>query len=152
MQKLTLSFLNSKSPIPIVCFPLTDGKSIYAIIDTGSDSTVYDKNAKESYPEMFIKTKHIGKHQVVGVNETTEMDIYMSGLRLNVQQENEEIIALKLVAFEHCTFDSVSKPLVEREGLPGNIPLLIGSDTLIRYNAKIDMRGKSISFCVRKTA
>lgn len=41
------------------------------------------------------------------------------------------IIALKLVAFEHSTFDSVSKPLVEREGLAGNIPLLIGSDTLI---------------------
>jgi hypothetical protein len=67
MQKLTLSFLNCKSPIPIVCFPLSDGKNIYAIIDTGSDSTVYDKNAKDNYPEMFLKTKHIGKHQVVGV-------------------------------------------------------------------------------------
>ena len=101
---------------------------------------------------MFIKTKHIGKHQVVGVNETTEMDIYMSGLRLNVQQETEEIIALKLVAFEHCTFDSVSKSLAERAGLACDIPLLIGSDTLIRYNAKIDMRNKTISFSVRKSA
>lgn len=152
MQKLTLSFINSKSSIPIVCLPLSDGKSIYAIIDTGSDSTVYDKTAKESYPEMIIKTKHIGKHVVVGVNETTEMDIYMSGLRLNVQQESEKVIALNLVAFEHNFFDTVIKPLVEREGMTGNIPLLIGSDTLIRYNARIDMRKKNISFSIKEVA
>ena len=51
MQLLTLSFLISSSPILIVCFPLTDGKIIYSIIDTGSDSTVYDKAAKEFYPD-----------------------------------------------------------------------------------------------------
>ena len=150
MQKLTLPFLNVKSPIPIVRFPLADGKCIYAIIDTGSDSTIYDKSVKDSYPELFIKTKHIGKRQVIGVNETQEMDIYMSGMKLNVAQETEDTIPFKFVAFEHVTFDSIMKPLVEQEGTIESVPLLIGSDTLIRYNAKIDMKKKAISFTIKK--
>ena len=150
MQKLALPFLNSKSPIPIVRFPLADGKSIYAIIDTGSDSTVYAKAAKEAYPELFIKTKHMGKQQIIGVSETKEMDIYVSGMRLQINQEAQEDFTLKFCAFEHSDFEEIVKPLAEREGLGESIPLLIGSDTLIRYNAKIDMKKKTILFCLRK--
>lgn len=144
MQKLTLQFLNSKTNIPIVNIPLADGRSINAIIDTGSDSTVYYTGAKETYPELFLKTKSMGKCKVIGVHETKEMDIYVSGIRLNVKQGTEESLPLKLVAFEHSGFDAVMNPLMEQEGMMESIPLLIGSDTLIRYNAKIDMKKKAM--------
>lgn len=62
----------------------------------------------------------------------------------------EKSLPLKLVAFEHSTFDSVMNPLMEQEGMKESIPLLIGSDTLIRYNAKIDMKKKAISFTIKK--
>ena len=146
MQKLTLSFLNSKTNIPIVNIPLADGRSINAIIDTGSDSTVYYTGAKETYPELFLKTKSMGKCRVIGVNETTEMEYFVSGMRLDVKMGEEKSLPLKLVAFEHSTFDS----LMEQEGMKESIPLLIGSDTLIRYNAKIDMKKKAISFTIKK--
>ena len=152
MKKITLSFLNSTSPIPIVRFPLSNGRSIYAIIDTGSDSTVYDKAAKEVYPELFIKTKHVGKQRIIGVSETKEMDIFMSGMRLQINQEAQEDLTLKLCAFEHSDFGDIVKPLAEQEGLNDSIPLLIGSDTLIRYNVKIDMKKRTISFCLPKIA
>ena len=152
MQKITFFFLNCKTPIPIVCIPLADGRSINAIIDTGSDSTVYYKGVKETYPELFLKTKSMGKHKVIGVHEAKEMDIFVSGIRLDIKQENEENVALKLVAFEHGEFDAVMKPLMEQEGITESIPLLIGSDTLIRYNAKIDMKKKSISFRIKNAA
>ena len=150
MQKLTLSFLNSKTNIPIVNIPLADGRSINAIIDTGSDSTVYYTGAKESYPELFLKTKAMGKYRVIGVNETKEMDINVSGMRLDVKSGDEGSLPLKLVAFEHKEFDAVMTPLMEQEGMTESIPLLIGSDTLIRYNAKIDMKKKAISFTIKK--
>ena len=57
MQKLTLSFVNTNGNIPVVRIPLTSGKSICAIIDTGSDSTLYDAAAKENYPEIVLKSK-----------------------------------------------------------------------------------------------
>lgn len=150
MQKLTLTFLNSKTNIPIVNIPLADGRSINAIIDTGSDSTVYYTGAKETYPELFLKTKSMGKYRVIGVNETKEMDINVSGMRLDVKSGEEESLPLKLVAFEHKEFDTVMTPLMEQEGMTESIPLLIGSDTLIRYNAKIDMKKKAISFTIKK--
>lgn len=150
MQKIILTFRNSKTNIPIVNIPLADGRSINAIIDTGSDSTVYYTGAKETYPELFLKTKSMGKCRVIGVNETTEMEYFVSGMRLDVKMGEEKSLPLKLVAFEHSTFDSVMNPLMEQEGMKESIPLLIGSDTLIRYNAKIDMKKKAISFTIKK--
>ena len=89
---------------------------------------------------------------MIGVNNSKEMDIFVSGMRLDIKQESEEKLALKLVAFEHSEFDAIMKPLMEQEGMTDSIPLLIGSDTLIRYNAKIDMKKKSISFRIKKAA
>lgn len=150
MQKLTLTFQNTNGPIPVVCFPLTSGKSIYAIIDTGSDSTLYDATAKEQYPEMILKSKTMGTCNVIGVNSESEVEVIMSGLKLDIQREAEENLAVKLVAFEHKDFCEKMKPLVEREGIKENVPLLIGSDTLTRFNAKIDMKKKVICLTILK--
>jgi hypothetical protein len=42
------------------------------------------------------------------------------------------------------------KPLIEREGIKESVPLLIGSDTLTRFNAKIDMKKKVICLTILK--
>ena len=150
MPKLTLPFVNTKCPIPIVRFPLADGKSIYAIIDTGSECTLYDISVKDANPELFGKSKYIGKQRVVGVNETKEADVYASGMRLSVKQENEEDIAFKFVAYSHSFFGESIKGLIDMEGLTENVPLLMGSDSLNWFNAKIDMKKKAICITIPK--
>ena len=148
MQKLTLTFQNTNGPIPVVCFPLTSGKSIYAIIDTGSDTTLYDVTAKEKYPEMILKSKTMGTCNVIGVDSESEVEVIMSGLKLDIQREAEENLAVKLVAFEHKDFCERMKPLIEREGIKESVPLLIGSDTLIHYHARIDMKKRIICLTI----
>lgn len=76
------------------------------------------------------------------------MDIQVSGLRLNIPQRNAKNILIKLIAYEHMCFNEVTKPMVEQEGMTDKIPLLIGSDTLIRYNANIDMKNKVVCFSI----
>lgn len=150
MQKLTLSFLNCKSPIPIVRFPLSDGKSTCAIIDTGSETSVYDSSTKDCYPELITKTKHFGKQEYIGVYETMEMDVNLSVLKLNVLRDNGEEVEFKIAAYEHQTFHLIGEKLQGREELSDNILLLIGSDTLSYYNARIDMKNKCITFYIKK--
>ena len=148
MQKLTLSFVNTNGNIPVVRIPLTSGKSICAIIDTGSDSTLYDAGAKENYPEMVLKSKSMGTQKIIGVNKESEMEVVMSGLKLEVQRDAEESITVKMAAVEHKTFCETMKPLIEREGIKESVPLLIGSDTLIHYNARIDMKKRVICLTI----
>ncbi len=150
MQKLTLSFLECKSPIPIVRFPLSDGKSISAIIDTGSETSVYDSSTKDCYPDMITKTKHFGKQEYIGVYETMEIDVNLSVLNLNVPRDNGEQIEFKMAAYEHQTFHLIGEKLQGREDLTDSILLLIGSDTLSYYNARIDMKNKCITFYIKK--
>lgn len=151
MQKLTLTFQNTNGSIPVICFPLTSGKSIYAIVDTGSDSTIYDATAKEKYPEVILRSKAMGTCNVIGVNSESEMEVIISGIKLDIQCETEESLAVKFVACEHKDFCTRMKPLIEREGIEESVPLLIGSDTLTRFNAKIDMKKKAICLTILKS-
>ena len=148
MQKLTLPFVKTSGNIPVVRIPLAGGKSICAIIDTGSDSTLYDAGAKENYPEMVLKSKSMGTQKIIGVNKESEMEVVMSRLKLDVQKDAEESLTVKMVAVEHKTFCETMKPLVEREGIKESVPLLIGSDTLIHYNARIDMKKRVICLSI----
>ena len=60
MQKITLPFLNCKSPVPVICLPLIGGQQICALVDTGAEISLYDKEAKETNPDLFVSSKHLG--------------------------------------------------------------------------------------------
>lgn len=99
---------------------------------------------------MILKSKAMGTCNVIGVNSESEMEVIMSGIKLDIQREAEESLAVKFVACEHKDFCTRMKPLIEREGIEENVPLLIGSDTLTHYNAKIDMKKKVICLTILK--
>lgn len=149
MQMITLPFLNCKSPVPVICLLLIGGQQICALVDTGAEISLYDKEAKETNPDLFVFSKHLGKGSLTGVSETVEKDFYVSKIHLNVAQEDEERVPLWFIATEH-DLASALKPLVETENLPDNMPFLFGSDLLTMYRARIDMRKKVIHFSVRK--
>lgn len=149
MQNITLPFLNCKSHVPVICLPLIDGNQIYALVDTGAEISLYDKEAKETNPALFVSSKHLGKGSLTGVSETEEKDFFVSKIHLNVAKEDEESVPLRFIATEH-DLASALKPLVETENLPDNMPFLFGSDLLTMYRARIDMRKKVIHFSVRK--
>lgn len=152
MKKLTLTFQNTNGSIPVVCFPLTSGKNIYAVIDTGSDSTIYDSMVKEKYPEIILRSKAMGAQRIIGVNTESEVEVIMSGIKLDIQREAEESLAVKFVACEHTDFCERMNALIKREGIKESVPLLIGSDTLTHLNAKIDMKKKVICLTILKPA
>lgn len=149
MQHLILPFLNCKSPILVICLPLIGGQQICALVDTGAEISLYDKDVKETNPDLFVSSKHLGKGSLTGVSETVEKDFFVSKIQLNVAKEDEESVPLRFIATEH-DLASTLKPLVETENLPDNIPLLFGSDLLAKYRARIDMRKKVIHFSVQK--
>ena len=59
-------------------------------------------------------------------------------------------VIFQLLFYQHKTFCETMKPLIEREGIKESVPLLIGSDTLIHYNARIDMKKRVICLTILK--
>ena len=148
MRKITLPFLNCKSPIPVICLPLINGSQTFAIVDTGAEISLYDKGAKETNPDLFVSSKHLGAGSLTGISETVEKDFYVSKIEMTLKQKETESVPLKFVATEH-DLTSTLKPLVDNENLPGSIPFLFGSDLLTKFRAKIDMRKRTISLSIK---
>lgn len=67
MQKITLPFINVKRLIPMVSLHLEGDKTLYAVIDTGAEISLFDGSLKESSPDLFVSSKSLGKGVLNGL-------------------------------------------------------------------------------------
>ena len=145
MDKFTLLFVDYSSVIPIVRFALKDGKEIYAIIDSGSESTLVDKKFKKQYLGIIQSTNILGKMKAMGIGGEKEMVVMETIARIPMKTDKGEDGAIEIKA---CV-DNLST-LVDHMKRMHNIPwefsLLIGGDTLRVLSSRIDYRKKTVTF------
>ena len=148
-MKYTFPFAETKSTIPFIRFPMADGRVIYAIVDTGSGSTILDRSLMTDYPDIFKSTSPKGKTSFVGIAGSREVEAEFA--RIDIPMETAgagegNLRILGILDDLSPLSDSVKRIL----GTPETMTVLIGSDCLRAYGAKIDLKKGSITFSVQE--
>lgn len=137
MFKNKVSFQKFQSDVPIIKFSLPSGVEFNALIDTGSESTVFDadfvsKNSNQfsSDAEHAMSLVGLGGdivHTVKNVSTTLILNhkkFLISGITTDLSNVNNHI---------HMIYDV-------------NVSLILGCDILKQFGAILDFREQSASF------
>ena len=138
MKKIKIPFYQSESEIPIIEVALGNGTKTLAIVDSGSETTLIDK-------DFILENKNAFK-----VSKSRDMVSYTG---LVSAQKMPAIVADTYVLPTGCkkylplhgyVFDMsyVSQSLLEAYNIDAKI--LIGSDTLNEYNAELNYEKKEL--------
>ena len=74
MIKYTFPFAETKGTIPFIRFPMADGRVVYALVDTGSGSTLLDRSLMTDYPDISKSVASKGKTNFVGIAGSKEVE------------------------------------------------------------------------------
>lgn len=137
--KTTINFIDCKSEIPIVSLRLKDGGEFLAIVDSGSEQTMFDKEFAEEH-NLSYNAEEAG-YSIIGV--ATEYAVNCSPVIANLDLgENKSIGVVGITA----DLQSLAEHFAKNYGDEFKFKAIIGSDTLYKINAKIDYTKKQFSF------
>lgn len=143
MRKIHIPFAEESSRIPLISFRIDSNHMYYALVDTGSESTLFDQNLKSDGNLTITPTDY--KMSLIGLSgETCERRVMTADailtIRDNMDTDNE-------VEVEGILSDLsvVSESIMERYGKHINVSVVIGSDFLKANGAKIDYRKKMLT-------
>ena len=149
MIKYTIPFAETKSVIPFIRFPMADGRIVYALVDTGSASTLLDRSLMKDYPDISKSTSPKGKTSFVGIAGSREVEVEIARIDIPMEASGAGDGNLRILGL----LDDLS-PLADNVkrivGTPETMTVLIGSDCLRAYNAKIDLKKGNITFSVKE--
>lgn len=140
MERKVIPLRFCKSKVPLVTFRLA-GTEHYAIIDTGSETTMLGLDLRNS-----VKTKELeGEGSLVGMNGRSEYDkITQGACYITFDTTEGERVE---VAFSGLMYDltAISKHFKDKNGEFIPISAIIGGEFLKYYNAKIDYKKKTLT-------
>ena len=149
MIKYTIPFVETNSVIPFIRFPMADGRVVYALVDTGSASTLLDRSLMTDYPEIFKSTSPKGKTSFVGIAGSREVEVEIARIDIPMEASGAGDGNLRILGL----LDDLS-PLADNVkrivGTSETLTVLIGSDCLRAYGAKIDLNKGCITFSVKE--
>ncbi len=146
MKRITFPFVESDCKIPVIRFACGDNHELYALVDTGSESTLLEREVVEEYPKFKSKTRLTGIQSMVGVAGETKVEVTSALVHVGIETEESDGVYLE---FEGtiCNLGNLQESFKKRFGRP--IALLVGSDFMTRLDAKINMKNRSISLLVK---
>ena len=149
MKQYTFPFAETKGTIPFIRFPMADGRIVYALVDTGSGSTILDRSLMTDYPDLYKSVASKGKTNFVGIAGSREVEAEFA--RIDIPMETAgagegNLRILGILDDLSPLSDSVKRIL----GTPETMTVLIGSDCLRAYEAKIDLKKGNITFSVKE--
>lgn len=149
MNKIIIQFSDVNSKLPLIDFDI-NGESYVALLDTGSESTLFDEKIVESDDYKIEPTDYV--MSLIGLSgETGKKRIYSVRASINIKDNyssgNNEYSQIVTLPIDGIVSDlsQVSDNINERYGKKLNVSLIIGSDTLNKYGAKIDYRRKQLT-------
>ena len=149
MKKYAFPFFESKSLVPFIKFTTEDGKDLFALVDSGAESTLFDKSLVDECPEVVKSTVALGTMSMVGINGKRETTV--EGARLSLPATTVDgrdgRIGLKAISDDLSTLSEHVKKVY---GTPEKMSLLIGGGALRALNAKIDYAKKVITFSLEE--
>lgn len=149
MIKYTIPFADVKGTIPFIRFPMADGRVVLAIVDTGSGSTLLDRSLMTDYSDIFKSTSPKGKTSFVGIEGSREVEVEFARIDIPMDASGAGDGNLRILGLLH-DLSALSENIKKVLGVSENMTVLIGSDCLRAYNAKIDLKKGNITFSVKE--
>ena len=140
MERKTIPLRFCKSKVPLVTFRLA-GEEHYAIIDTGSETTMLGNQLKE-----HLKTREIeGSGALVAMNGRNEYSKITQGVcRATLETEGGEQIQVVLGGLMY-DLSAISSHFRHKNNQHIPIAAIIGGEFLKHYQAKIDYSNDILS-------
>ena len=146
MRRITIPFIDTNLNIPIIKISCGTGNDLFVLVDTGSESTIVEKAIVNEYPKIEYRDKQYGKQSMIGVSGKYEVPVVCALVRVGINSGEETKGYLEFNG-TMCTMGKLQDSFKEKFGF--NIAMLVGSDFLIRQNARIDMKKKELSILVK---
>lgn len=133
MRRKKIKFSNQCQDVPVIKLTLGNGKDIYALVDTGSESTIIDKTTIKENKDLFHIIRKSEKTSFIGVAGNTEVPIVEASTTVTISGESLNINGI-VMDLSHITKDSESIKL----------SVILGCHLLKELEAKLDFKDKSI--------
>lgn len=118
--------------LPLIKFRLSDGQERLAIIDTGAEYTMLNKDVQSN----ASKCKKV---QLSGVSGTISDEVKQFTEFVSLRDENNNDIEIPFVGIK-CTLAFVNDSIKERVKDNINIDMIVGMNVLAKQQAKIDLK------------
>ena len=140
MERKTIPLRFCKSKVPLVTFRLA-GEEHYAIIDTGSETTMLSNQLEE-----HLKTREIeGSGALVAMNGRNEYSKITQGVcRATLETEGGEQIQVVLGGLMY-DLSAISSHFRHKNNQHIPIAAIIGGEFLKHYKTRIDYRDNTLS-------
>lgn len=140
MEKKTVPLRFCKSRVPLVTFRIA-GEEHYAIIDTGSETTMLSNQLEE-----HLKTREIeGNGALVAMNGRNEYSKITQGVcRVTLETKDGEQVEVVLGGLMY-DLSAISSHFRHKNDQYIPIAAIIGGEFLKHYNAKIDYKKKTLT-------
>ena len=133
MRRKKIKFSSQCQDVPVIKLTLGNGKDIYALVDTGSESTIIDKTTIKENKDLFHIIRKSEKTSFIGVAGNTEVPIVEASTTVTISGESLNLNGI-VMDLSHITKDSESIKL----------SVILGCHLLKELEAKLDFKDKSI--------
>lgn len=139
MKQMTVPFRKTKVRIPLVEFSCGESDNLCAIVDTGSESTIFDtKFVKENK----LVTDESKTMTLVGLaGEGDELTIYQINTFLSFTEDRKKLSVEGISADLSSINDHIQKKHKEKTV----VSVILGNDFLKKYKAKINYKAKELT-------
>jgi predicted aspartyl protease len=140
MERVTIPLRFRKSRIPLVNFRLAGDETYYALIDTGSETTLLDVALKDKVEVKSIEDEG----NFVGIGGSTDYKtIEFADTSFILPGD----IELPFIGLMH-DMTALSKHFMDKNKEYIRISAIIGSDLLKKHDAKIDYKNRTLTISV----
>jgi len=141
-----VKFCIDTTTVPVVEFHVGDGEVAYAVVDTGSESTLVDARFAKQHKAYFSVIPTQAAMNIIGVDTKREIKIANCDGVLKLEDEENKECSILVTGAVLYDLSHLSTALSNEQAEPVSIAVVIGSDTLKSIDARIDMKRKTLSF------
>ena len=142
MKNCRIKFIEHELDIPVVQFFLDDGTEAYAIIDSGSEQTLFDSNFVHQHRNSILTSVGFDI-RIVGMSSAKNVIADIGKAVLAFPDSDETFIALEVSGL--CVdISHIHDSMKVRSGNTPRISALLGSDFLSKYGCKLNFKKKEM--------
>lgn len=140
MSKCTIKLSDTENSIPVVRFQIGNGQAGYAIVDTGSECTIFDTAFIHDNEPVFGTTVTLpyAIAHIAGIDERPSTEYYTTAVTFGDDQQPFTVTALSYPINHLSKFFRES-----RENI--NVTAIFGTDFLSETNANINFETKEMT-------
>lgn len=128
-NKVKIPFVKNKSRVPVIKFRLKGGKEGYSVVDTGSESTVFDMQFVKKNKSCFDVEITEDKMNLVGLTDSSETPLIYATTHVCFRECPEADITVKGIVMDLSRISpNIGHPTAA----------LIGGDVLTKIRAKVN--------------